>query len=98
MKIRNEYLLLIIIIFSSIWASYLIIDKVNHKDVPRLITERDYGSKFVFAFEGETSFIEEITFGMVSPAISCFMMIDYVRSIEKNEPKRKRTLKEDSKH
>jgi hypothetical protein len=73
-----------IIVFSSIWATYLIIDWMQYEDVPRSMLNIDYGSKFIFSLDGATSFIEEVTFGMVCPVISVSMMIDYLWRLERN--------------
>jgi len=89
-KVGNNTYFIAIILFSSIWASYLIIDKMQYEDVPRSILDIDYGSKFLFAFDGATSFIEDITFGMVCPVISVSMMIDHLWRIEKNDKRNKR--------
>lgn len=89
-RISNSAFLFAIIIFSSIWATYLIMDKMQYEDVPRSMLEIDYESKFVFSLDGATSFIEEITCGMVCPVISVSMMIDYLWRIEKNDKRNRR--------
>jgi hypothetical protein len=84
-RVSYNMLLVVIIVFSSMWATYLIIDNMCYEDVPRNMLHIDYGSKFLFAFDGSTSFIEDILFGMVCPVISASMMIDYLWRHEKDE-------------
>lgn len=84
-KISNNMFMLVLMVFSSVWAIYLIMDEMSYQDIPRLMTDVDYRMYIISPTDGATSFLEEIVFGMICPFISVFMCIDYVRRIEKNE-------------
>lgn len=80
----------IIVLFSFLWSAYLIIDDMNHNYIPHRIPEnQDYTKKFLFSFDGDTSFIEEIVFGMVCQTISFSLMLDFVWSVKKHGFERK---------
>lgn len=87
-KISNNMFLLIIIVFSSSWAIYLMMDEMSYHDAPRLLTDMDYRMYIMSPTDGATSFLEEILFGMICPFVSVFMCIDYVWRFEKNEKRK----------
>lgn len=86
-KISNNMFMLVLMVFSSVWAIYLIMDEMSFRDIPKIITNNDYRMYIISPTDGATSFLEEIVFGMICPFISVFMCIDYVWRFEKNERK-----------
>jgi len=77
---KHKYMLLVLIIFSIVWSTYLIKDYTSLcKDQSKTTMNADYDMFTMVPGDGKITFLEDIVYGIVGPCVSFLLFVDIMK-------------------